>query len=224
MMKNTLKGIGLLTTSALLGTSAYAQQEFDDEMAPVVEVDVVDVGIYQSAVQLTPRIGTLGYENENQDYDARITQGIGFRWNPAATADILGPVALGIDTGFLYSHLAEPDANFFGAGGEEGISGANAWIFPAQVVGGVTLFENLHIAGLAGAHAIYRSAEGSMLINEGDTGTDDSFNLVPAFGLEAGWEVSDVVALGIRGDWMPTGTGVDDLFTATLGATFPLAR
>lgn len=208
--------------SAMAVPAAFAQDGGFEEQQGTTErqIEEVDEGVFSSPFVFTPQAGVLGYQNQAGDYDIRGLTGITATWNAAGMMDVAG-IQAGLETGVLYSHLGNPDSNLFGTGSDvsTGDAGANAFLIPAAIVGGVDV-GGIHVTGRLGADMLYRSDSNSMQIGRDDAGNDDSFDVLPMVGLGAGFDASQNVAISLRGSYIPV--PADDLFTATLGATIGL--
>jgi hypothetical protein len=204
-----------LTVAALMGFGAAAQAE--EGMVTVKRADEYK-GAYDSPVNVDLRIGSLAYQESVGDESARAAYGLTFRWN----ASHGNPTNLyyGVQTGFLFSHLGAPTSNFFGtdASGSPPGADANATIFPINLIVGYQVNDQFLITGHGGASMLYRSNSSAMLLGRGETDTSDSFEVFPALGIMAGYELGRNIALTAQGDF--TFTPQDDIWAATLGLSF----
>lgn len=209
-------------SAALVGSTAFSQYEEGGRVER--EAEEVTKGAFASPFHVVPRVGALGYQESTGDYATRITEGITLQYNisNAWRRDENPPVVIGIESGLLYSHIGGPSANFLGSTDEGDVQGgANSFLVPMNLVAGYRMGDSFSISALVGANLLYKSIGNSMILGrEGDGSADDQTELFPGAGLNFGWGASNSVALSLRGDYIPT--PADDMFTATLGATFGL--
>jgi hypothetical protein len=206
------KSILALFLFAIFSGSAALAQEVGRVEA---EETTVSRGVFESPFLLSPSVGALGFESGQQQYTSRITEGVRLAFNSGRG---LGPTKVGLETGFLYSHLGASNSGFFGSS-DSGASGAgsNMFLFPLNLMFGMSVTDNATVAAFAGTAAIYRSDAGSMTLGRTDVGGTSSTDFFPSVGLSGNWGVTRNVALTLRGDYIPT--PASDLFTATVGAT-----
>jgi hypothetical protein len=212
------KVIGCLLLSAvLLSSNAWAQEEARTE----AEATEVTRGVFESPFIVSGSAGALGFTDGTDNYTSRFITGVTVNWHPSEAFQ-LGGFHFGAETGLLYSHLGGGGSNFIGQDSTQGVGlGANAFVFPLNLTAGYSITDDLSLTGHAGADLIYRSIANSMLLGRADTGIGSTADFFPAIGLAAAWSISKGFALTLRGDYI--GVPARDNYTATLGASFPLA-
>jgi hypothetical protein len=194
-----------------------------DTQTTTAQASEVTRGVFASPFTVTPAVGALGYQALNGDYTSRITTGILMDFDIGA-ATFTGPshAKLGLQTGLLFSHLGSPGSNFFGANAAVPVQdNANAFTVPIEATAGWAVSDTFETSLLFGANMLYRSTPSSMIVGRNDLSTGSRVDFFPSLGLQGGWALGSAAALTVRGDYIPTPK--DDMFTATIGATFPLA-
>ncbi len=218
-MRKFLPGMLLLTIAMAQG--AWAQ----DEMTPTTTAESSEVtkGVYDRFFRLSPRVGVLGYQDGAASYTSRIVEGVTADFDLAGLVTMPSSWNLGVESGILYSHTGSPGANFFGSDAPNNtVAGSNSFLVPMYLSTGYRPSDNLLVAVNLGASMLYRSVAGAMTIGRTGDGTLSSqTDFFPSVGLNTGWALGKSVALSLRGDYIPT--PADDMFTATLGATFGVA-
>ena len=219
-----LKLISCLVLSTLVvGSTGWAQEEVGGvTQRPVSEVQPK---VLDSALNISGRVGALGYRDGRSEYTSRIIEGITLNWNvPKSTMFDRSNFVAGLESGLLFSHTGSSGATFFGSNSDSvsGQAGSNLFMIPMNLVAGYRPTDNTMISLYGGASAIYRSNSSAMMFGRMSdaSGSGSSTEFFPDVGLNAGWELGQSVALSLRGDAIPTPSAV--MFTATLGATFPL--
>ena len=206
----------LLLSAALIGSAAWAQDEGVTERS----VSEITKGVFDSPLTISPRIGSLGFRGGNNAYTSKMVAGVTLDWLPSETFK-MGGVAFGIESGLLLSHLGTPGSDFVGQNNATG-SGANSFLIPLDLVAGYHVTDNLFASLNFGANAIYRSVSNQMLFGRAsDVRTGSSTEFFPNVGFNVGWSLGKAVGLSLRGDYIPVPN--TSMYTATLGATFPLA-
>jgi hypothetical protein len=207
----------LLLSAVILVPAAWAQEEARTE----AEVSEVTQGVFASPLVVTGNAGAIGFTDGTDNYTSRFVTGLTVNWLPSEAFQV-GGAHIGVESGLLYSHVGGGGSNFIGQNSTQGVGlGANAFLIPLNVAAGYQITNDLSLTGRAGADAIYRSIANSMLLGRSDGAGGSSVDFFPALGLTAGWSVSKSLAVTLRGDFI--GTPARDLYTATLGASFPLA-
>jgi hypothetical protein len=165
-------------------------------------------------------VGLFGFGESDGTYTSRAAYGFNLDWN-AAKSFGNAPVALGLETGFIYSHPGGTSAGFFGSSTSgDSNANSNAFIVPLNIEMGYQPMDEWKLALLLGASGLYRSNTSAILVGRNDLNGGTSFDIFPSLGMKIGWAVSKGMAVSLRGDYIPTPG--KDLFTTTLGAVFPL--
>jgi len=188
------------------------------------ESNEVTRGVFGSPFTVTPAVGALGFQDPTGTYTSRITEGLllNFDAGSAIMRGSSGQIKLGLESGLLYSHLGSSGSNFFGSNaGVQNQESANSFLVPIELTAGYALTDSFLATLNLGTNMLYRSIPGSMLVGRSDNTGGTSVDFFPSAGLELGWTAGSVVGIKLRGDYIPT--PLDDMFTATLGATFALA-
>jgi hypothetical protein len=215
------KKLAVLAMSvALVGPAAFAQEGTMGRTER--QASEVTRGVFGSPLTLSPQVGLLGFQDQTGDYDNRALEGLTLDWN---MSNMFLPktsnLQAGLGTGFLYSHIGSADANFFGSSPNShiGNAGMNSFIVPGYISLGYKVSDKVLVAALPGATLLYRSDASGMNVGRG-SGTNDT-QVFPSIGLKAGWALAKSVGITAQGQYIPT--PVKDAFSATLGATIPLA-
>ena len=186
------------------------------------EESEITKGLYEKVWTISPRAGVLGYQDGNASYTSRITEGFTTDVDLTNAVSMPWGLRLGLESGFLYSHVGSPGANFFGADDPGVAPGTNAFLVPLNATVGYKPTDSSVIALNLGSTLAYRSNGIGMLFGRSsDFSSGVNTNFFPSLGLMGGVALSKSVGLSLRGDIIPT--PVDDLFTATLGATIGLS-
>lgn len=218
--------LALLTfaTGAISAASSPAWAQ-DEEIAGITAITAEEAtkGVFESPVTVSGRVGALGYQATDQSYTSRMIQGITVQWNASDRMANLGNAIVGLETGLLYSHNGAVGSNFFGTDSTAATGrGANSFLIPLNAVAGYRLSDNLHIAGFLGTNMIYRSVGNSMILGRAsDSSTGSSTDFFPDLGVNVGWSATKNLGITLRAEVIPTPAA--PLYTATLGATIPLA-
>jgi hypothetical protein len=205
----------------VLAQVAWAQED----IAPTTTAESQEVmrGVYDKSFRVTPRVGVLGYQDGSQQYTSRILGGFTADVNLAGLVPTPENWNFGLESGLLYSHTGSAGANFFGTDSPSNVTpGSNSFLVPIYLTMGYKPTDSFLIALNVGSNLVYRSIASSMIFGRGsDVGGSNQVDFFPSVGLNTGWSLSRAVALSLRGDYIPT--PADDMFTATLGATFGIA-
>lgn len=204
---------------AIVGPAAFGQEDVGTRTQR--EAREVTKGVYDSSVQISPRVGAFGFADGQGNYTSRIMEGLTINWDMSTLGDRTTPWLYGLETGFMFSHVGAPGSNFFGTDEPEGTAGTggNTFLVPGHLVFGYK-WDKAMLALNAGGQLLYRSFGPSMLIGrDGDTQTNTA-EVLASLGFNSGWEVSNSLALSLRGDYIPVPR--DDMYTLTLGATIPI--
>ncbi len=212
------KLIPLLVLAGATGATAWAQDT--GGATTTARAPEVTQGAYDSAVEVTPRVGAIGFENSNNVYDSRIAEGIDLGWNLGGMVPEVRPFVLGITSGVLFSHIGAADSNFLGMNSVSNNTGTNAFVVPLEATFGYKFTDSTMASLLLGASGIYRSDNTQMLLGRADGTGGSSFDVFPTAGLALGLDLKSV-GVTVRGDYIPT--PIQDSFTATIGLTIPLA-
>jgi hypothetical protein len=217
-----LKSIGcLILTFALAGSVVHAA-DTDQGMTSQAQASAGEGRkVYESPLNISPAVGVLGFQDGAGSYTSRLSEGLMVNWNIAGLIPDLKGANLGVEVGLAHSHVGAPSSNFIGRNASSGgITGANAFLIPINATLGAKFgrgYTDLHF----GMDALYRSVANSMNVGRGDGTNASSTDLFPDVGITLGWEATRVIGVTVRGDYIPTPG--NDMFSATLGATFPLA-
>lgn len=215
-----IKTLALALSLTMMASSAWALTE--TSTAEGTGIDTL-TGPNDADLSITPQLGVFGYSDASGNYTSRFSEGLTLTWlSEGVSSDPY--LYFGLNAGIIHSHMGATSADFFGSQ-DDGLAGSdsNALIFPLEVALGYKLTDTFVLSGLAGINMIYLTNSTGTNLGRGDFGkADGDFEVFPSLGVYAGWEVSRVTALGIRGDYIPTPN--DDMFTAALGATFALAE
>lgn len=209
----------LLLSGTLMGTAALGQEEGVTERG----ISEVSRGVFNTPLTVSPRVGALGFNNADNGYTSRITEGVMLNWSPTADYARFGAFNFGLETGLTFAHLGTPGSNFVGTSGPgNSANGANAFLIPLNLTGNYHITDQILVAVDAGAAAIYRSVSNQMLLGRtSDAGTGSSTEFFPEVGLSAGYALGSAVALSLRGDYIPVPSR--DILSVSLGAVFALA-
>jgi hypothetical protein len=210
----------LITTAALMATAAWAQEGVYEGGRTEREATEATRGVYESPLTISPQVGVFGFADGTNSYTSRVVEGFTLDLN---VMPFMRTAHAGIRSGLLFSHIGAAGSNFFGANSPDGNNaGANTFLIPIELFANGRVAEKV-VAGLQfGTTAVYRSISTSMNTGRAvDTSAASSTEFFPSLGLNVGWEVSKSVAVALRGDYMITPGS--DMFTTSLGATFPIA-
>ena len=218
------KRITILTMSVLLvGSAALAEDQVNPASTHANEANVTR-GVYESPLNVTARTGVLGFKDTADSNTSRILEGLSLNWNLTNMSTMDIPLQLGFEAGLLFSHLGSVGSNFIGTNGNgTGSSSAiNTAVFPLTFVLGFKPNYSSLLALNLGTNAIYQNNSSTMNVGRpGASGTGSSTEFFPSIGFTAGYSLARFIGLTLRGDYIPT--PVSNMFTASLGATFPLA-
>lgn len=212
--------VSLIAAVALTTTAALAQDAQYEGGRTEREATEVTRGVYDSPLTVSPRAGIFGFADGTNNYTSRLLSGFDLNLN---LMPFMRTANVGIGSGLMYSHTGATGSNFFGANSAGGDNaGANTFLIPIHAFANARMGEKV-VGGIQlGTTAVYRSISSSMALGRTvDTSGASSTEFFPSLGLNVGWEVNKSVAVALRGDYIITPGS--DLFTATLGATFPIA-
>ena len=211
-------------SSTLIGITAQAQEENSTE-GGVTERPLSEVtkGVFQSPLTISGNLGMIGFQDGSNQYTSRDLAGVTLAYKIPESLVHFPGINLGAETGFLYSHIGAVGSDFFGKNSTETTgTGSNSFLLPLNVIAGINVTDRVQVAGHVGTDLIYRSVSNTITLGRGsDSSTGSSGEFFPAVGINAGWAVSKSMALTLRTDYIFT--PATDIFTASLGATFPLA-
>ncbi len=220
----------LLLFSLALGPTVWAQDDITGGVTggiterPLAEFGP-EKGVFDSPLNVAARIGNFNFQDRNANHTNRILEGFTFNWNASQLTSNIANSIFGLESGILFSHNGATGSNFWGtnSGSMAGDIGSNVFLIPMHIVAGYKFTDRFSLAALGGANLLYRSVSSSMLLGRGSdsNGLSSSTEFFPSLGLNAGYELSKSFGLALRGDaiFAPS----SPLYTATLGATFPLA-
>lgn len=210
-----------MLAAALGGTTAWAQEQEDEDTTAVTVVESEEVTrgyLERETVGMKPQAGVLVFEDALGNDSSRFALGFTLDWNAAnAISRNLENWFIGPSTGFIYSHLGSPGSNFFGADSETpgaGPAGSNFFYVPVNLKAGYTFNNNFRVALHGGGNITYRSVANSLNLGaDTSVGTGTDTTIYPNVGADFEFGLGKNSALMIRPDL--TITPGDEIFTGT---------
>ena len=198
-------------------SAAWADEATPSSQAQDISMDH-DGGLLNEAIGIKPEVGALGFNDASGNNTYRGAVGLAVDLNFSRIAmGVANGLYLGISTGGLYSHVGDPGSNFFGTSPSlsSGTSGANVFLFPADVKLGWNINDNLRLSGHGGGNVLYTSIPGAIAIN-----SSNNWNLLPNAGGDLDIGLGRSVAMTLRPDW--TFAAGTTFFTGTLEFGFAI--
>jgi hypothetical protein len=216
-MKDTMKALALLA-SIQISVAAHAQTgahaSFEEAVIPQKKT------MKEQVWGLSPQMGLFTYDERNGQATSRGAAGLSFDFNASSLFwEKSNLFYVGVNSGFLYSHIGSADANFFGNNGASlETEGANLLSIPVDLKVGYNVSDWFRLSARGGGNILYRSIAKSMDLGAGSESSDELWKVYPNAGLDAEFQLTDNLSIMARPD--VTFTTGKNIFVATIGATF----
>ncbi len=211
-----------LVSSLAIGTPAWSQEDTIAARTERTEEEVTDRGIQKEVVGIKPQAGVMVFNDALDQTDSRAAGAIIVEMNALTSFFKDSRLAknwyLGPSTGVIYSHLGEPNSNFFGSdpGTRVGQGGSNYLMVPLNLkIGYLFPDTNFRLSLRSGGNFTYRSVADALNFGPTTAGAGSRWRMYPNVG--ADFELGQFV---IRPDL--TITPGNEVFTGTVGFNIAL--
>ncbi|MEN9722829.1 MAG: hypothetical protein RJB38_815 [Pseudomonadota bacterium] len=216
-----LLACGLLASLAL-GASARADDDTVSGRIERTEREAEKGPLQREIVGIKPQAGVMVFNDALDQTDSRAAAALIVEMNAINTffgdREIAKKWYLGPSTGVLYSHMGDPNSNFFGteSSGRIGQAGSNFLIIPVNLkVGYLFPDSNFRLSLRSGGNFTYRSVGDSMNLGPATGGPEAKWRIYPNIGADI-----ELGQLMIRPDL--TLTPGNEVFTGTVGFNISL--
>ncbi len=222
-MKLSVLASGLVVISSLaIGTPAWSEEDTIATRIERREKDVVKGPLEREVVGIKPQAGLMVFNDSRDQTDSRLAAAVIVEMNAMTTFFGDSPIAkrwyLGPSTGVVYSHLGDPNSNFFGSDSNTraGQAGSNFLMIPVNLkLGYLFPDSNFRLSLRGGGNFTYRSIGDAMDLGPATAGNDARWRIYPNVGADI-----ELGHLMIRPDL--TLTPGNEVFTGTVGYNISL--
>jgi hypothetical protein len=211
-----------LVSSLAIGKPAWSQEDTIAARTERTEAEVAKRPLEREVVGIKPQAGVMVFNDALDQTDSRAAGAIIVEMNALTSFFKDSPIAkswyLGPSTGVVYSHLGDPNSNFFGADASNrlGQAGSNYVMIPLNLkVGYLFPDSNFRLSVRGGGNFTYRSVADAINFGPSTAGPGSRWRMYPNVG--ADFELGQLV---IRPDL--TLTPGNDVFTGTVGFNIAL--
>jgi hypothetical protein len=212
----------VLASSLTIGASAWSAEDTIAGRTERVEEEVGKGPLQREVVGIKPQAGVMVFSDALDQTDSRAAAALIVEMNAMTTFFKDSPIArswyLGPSTGVVYSHLGDPNSNFFGADSSSriGQAGSNFLIVPVNLkLGYLFPDSNFRISVRGGGNFTYRSVADAMNLGTATAGPGSRWRMYPNVGADI-----ELGQLMIRPDL--TLTPGNEIFTGTVGFNISL--